>query len=163
MLACSLIHLNEVSHIAHIGVSVRSAVHSNPTLQRRFVDDDMMLRKMFSRVLRSAAPTWSIREASNGETAFSIAKEERFDLIFVDHYMAAVEKQWLGTETVAAMRAHGVDSVICGLSANDVEAQFLEAGANAFMFKPFPCKKNELKDALIAILVTMQDVEQAPV
>jgi PleD family two-component response regulator len=122
----------------------------------------MMLRKMFCRVLKATAPTWTVREASNGETAFSIAKEEKFDLIFVDQYMAAVEKQWLGTETVAAMRAAGVESIICGLSANDVEAQFLEAGANAFMFKPFPCKKDALTDELLAMTLR-NNAEQAPV
>lgn len=122
----------------------------------------MMLRKMFSRVLKVAAPTWTIREACNGETGLSLAREEKFDLIFVDQYMAAVEKQWLGTDTVAAMRAQGIDSVICGLSANDVETQFLEAGADAFMFKPFPCKKDALTDELIAMLVG-HDSEQAPV
>jgi hypothetical protein len=54
---------------------------------------------------------------------------------------ASVEKQLLGTETVHAMRAKGVTAVICGLSANDVEEQFLNAGSNYFMYKPFPCKK----------------------
>lgn len=117
---------------------------------------------MFSRVLQAAAPTWKMREASNGETALSIAREEKFDLIFIDQYMAAVEKQWLGTETVAAMRAVGVDSIICGLSANDVEGQFLEAGADAFMFKPFPCKKEALTDELLAMTMRY-NVKEAPV
>jgi response regulator of citrate/malate metabolism len=53
----------------------------------RFVDDDAMLRKMFSRVLKSVAPTWTILEASNGETALCIVEDEVFDLIFVDQYM----------------------------------------------------------------------------
>jgi CheY-like chemotaxis protein len=121
----------------------------------------MMLRKMFSRVLHTAAPTWKIREASNGETALTIAREEKFDLIFIDQYMAAVEKQWLGTETVAAMRAAGIDCIICGLSANDVEDQFLEAGANAFMYKPFPCRKDALTDELLAMTMRY-NTEQAP-
>jgi DNA-binding response OmpR family regulator len=58
----------------------------------------------------------------------------------------------LGTETVRAIRSHGVDSVIVGLSANDVEDAFLNAGANAFMFKPFPCEKNQLVEELCCIL-----------
>lgn len=59
--------------------------------------------------------------------------------------MASVEKQLLGTETIQAMRAKGVTSIICGLSANDIEDQFKSAGANAFMSKPFPCKKEVLE------------------
>jgi len=114
-----------------------------------FVDDDMLLRKMFSRVLKVTAPSWRIQEASNGETALKIVENEDFDLIFLDQYMAAVEKQLLGTETVAAMRAKGVKSIICGLSANDMEVRFKEVGANAFMSKPFPCQKDRLKEELL--------------
>jgi len=82
-----------------------------------FVDDDMMLRKLFARVLKLAAPTWKLREAPNGETVLKVVAEEEFDIIFIDQYMAAVEKQMLGTDTVQAMRAMGVKSIICGLSA----------------------------------------------
>jgi DNA-binding NarL/FixJ family response regulator len=46
-------------------------------------DDDMMLRNMFSRVLKATAPTWKIKEASNGEAALKIVDGERFDLICV--------------------------------------------------------------------------------
>jgi len=66
--------------------------------------------------------------------------------------MASVEKQLLGTETVRALRAKGVESIICGLSANDVGEPFLNAGANAFMFKPFPCEKSQLAEELVRVL-----------
>ena len=62
--------------------------------------------------------------------------------------MASVEKQLLGTETVQRMRARGVTSRICGLSANDMQSAFLEAGANAFLQKPLPCKPDALSRAL---------------
>ena len=62
--------------------------------------------------------------------------------------MASVEKQLLGTETVRAMRSRGVTSVVCGLSANDVKAAFLDAGADAFELKPLPCKQDALAEAL---------------
>ena len=58
----------------------------------------------------------------------------------------------LGTETVRALRARGVTSVICGLSANNLEQPFLESGATAFLTKPFPCDKEKLKLALIKVL-----------
>ena len=74
-----------------------------------------------------------------------------FDLIFVDQYMASAEKQLLGTETVRALRSGGVKSIICGLSANDMERPFLAAGADCFCIKPFPCKKDELIDELLRI------------
>lgn len=100
---------------------------------------------MFIRALQRVAPNWDIQEAANGETALRMVDSHTFQIIFVDHYMASIEKQLLGSEAVQAMRDKGVDSVICGLSANDVEAQFLSAGADAFMLKPFPCQKGKLR------------------
>jgi CheY-like chemotaxis protein len=121
-----------------------------------FVDDDMVLRKLFSRSIKRVAPTWTIHEASNGETALRITQEQTaaFDIIFMDQYMASVQKQLLGTETVRALRAQGVTAKICGLSANDVEDSFREAGADSFLFKPFPCKAEALKRELVRIANT---------
>ena len=117
-----------------------------------FVDDDRILRKLFSRTMKTVAPEWTIREAANGETAILVAEEEDFDLIFCDMYMASVEKQLLGTETVAELRANGITSRICGLSANDKEIEFLEAGSDAFLFKPIPCDKKALTRMLQRVL-----------
>ena len=63
-----------------------------------------------------------------------------------------MEKQLLGTETVQALRVNGFKKTICGLSANNVEEQFLQAGADAFMFKPFPCEGGALLNELHRIL-----------
>jgi signal transduction histidine kinase/CheY-like chemotaxis protein len=117
-----------------------------------FVDDDMVLRKLFTRSVRKAASGWTIKDAANGETALMMVETENFDIIFVDQYMASVEKQLLGTETTRAFRSKGVTSRICGLSANDVEHEFLRCGADFFMFKPFPCKPGELRKELHHIL-----------
>ena len=117
-----------------------------------FVDDDLVLRKLFGRSVKRILPDWDIHEAANGETALEMTKSQEFDLIFVDQYMASIEKQLLGTETVRALRANGIETIVCGLSANDVEEPFLNAGANCFMFKPFPCEKNELAQELTRVL-----------
>jgi CheY-like chemotaxis protein len=117
-----------------------------------FVDDDPILRKLFARTIRTVAPSWTIREAANGETALQLVEDHHFDLIFMDMYMASVEKQLLGTETVAAMRNKGLKCRICGQSANDKEREFLEAGADAFTIKPFPCEARALTRELCRIL-----------
>lgn len=136
-----------------------------------FVDDDMVLRKLFARSLKKIAPGWNIKEAANGETAIQMVedrikeeegKEDGFDLIFMDQYMASVQKQLLGTETVRALRSLGVTSRICGLSANDVETAFLDAGANSFMFKPFPCKPDLLKVELLRLIYHDRPPHQTP-
>ncbi len=117
-----------------------------------FVDDDPVLRKLFIRAAETVAPGWSFREASNGETALRLVETEHFDLIFMDMYMASVEKQLLGTEAVVALRKKGVDCRICGLSANEKESEFLEAGADAFTLKPFPCEPRALTKELCRVL-----------
>ena len=115
-----------------------------------FVDDDTLLRRLFTRSLSKLKPSWSMQQASNGETAIELATSSSgpYDIIFMDQYMSSPTKQLLGTETVRAMRSRGVQSLICGLSANDMREAFLEAGAETFMFKPFPCKPGELVVAL---------------
>ena len=66
--------------------------------------------------------------------------------------MASIDKQLLGTETVRALRAKGVQATICGLSANDAREMFFQAGADAFMFKPFPCEIDALQEELAKIV-----------
>lgn len=117
-----------------------------------FVDDDQIMRKLFARTVKTVAPGWTVRQAANGETALKLTETDHYDLIFMDMYMASVEKQMLGTEAVQALRAKGVTSLICGLSANDKEDDFLAAGADAFTFKPFPCEKVALSRELLRIL-----------
>ena len=68
--------------------------------------------------------------------------------------MASVQKQLLGTEAVVELRRKGVESCICGLSANDKESEFIEAGADAFTFKPFPCAKGALTQELHRIIAS---------
>jgi len=116
------------------------------------VDDDMILRKLLSRSIKRVAPAWNIEEAANGETALEMATSTTYHLIFMDQYMASVEKQLLGTETVAALRAKGVQSRICGLSANDLGDVFRKAGADYFILKPFRCEKKALEEDLLHVL-----------
>jgi signal transduction histidine kinase/CheY-like chemotaxis protein len=117
-----------------------------------FVDDDTVLRKMFVRALRRAAPNWKVDEAASGETSLQLVKSQTFDLIFMDQYMASIDKQLLGTECVRALRASGVTSTICGLSANDKAQEFLDAGADTFMSKPFPCGIEGMRAAILRVL-----------
>lgn len=111
-----------------------------------FVDDDIIIRKMFARSLSRLAPSWDLHEASNGETALRLVDEKKdFDLIFMDQYMASIEKQILGTEAVRMLRVKTMKPLVCGLSANDKEAEFIAAGADGFMLKPFPAKPELLR------------------
>ena len=53
------------------------------TLSVLFVDDDLILRKLFSRSVRRIAPGWDIQEAANGEAALHLTESKKFDLIFL--------------------------------------------------------------------------------
>jgi signal transduction histidine kinase/CheY-like chemotaxis protein len=117
-----------------------------------FVDDDNVLRKLFSRSLSKAAPTWKIHEAASGETALRMVDLESYDLIFMDQHMASTAKQLLGTETVRKLRAKRFKNKICGLSANNVEQSFISAGADCFVLKPIPCGRSALEGVLDGIL-----------
>ena len=64
----------------------------------------------------------------------------------------SLRSQLLGTETVQALRARGVTSRICGLSANDKGDEFLAAGADAFCIKPFPCGEKAMRKELCRVL-----------
>jgi CheY-like chemotaxis protein len=117
-----------------------------------FVDDDRILRRLAWRSIKKIRPEWNICEAASGEMALQLVTTESFDLIFMDQYMTSAEQAMKGTETVRALRAQGVNSIICGLSANDLESAFLSAGADSFIMKPFPCKEDELRVELGRIL-----------
>jgi signal transduction histidine kinase/CHASE1-domain containing sensor protein len=72
------------------GDQSRDKIARLPTeLSVLFVDDDMLLRKLFIRSVKRLAPTWEIKQAANGETAIRMATAEKFSLIFMDQYMAS--------------------------------------------------------------------------
>lgn len=116
------------------------------------IDDTLVLRKLYTRSIKRICPTWTIAEAANGETALHMTDAQTYDLIFVDQYMASVDKQLLGTETVREMRSRGVTSVICGLSANDLGVPFKESGSDGFLIKPFPTGESNLRQELSELL-----------
>jgi len=65
--------------------TIRSELPSS--LSVLFVDDDLVLRKLFARSIKKVLPEWKVREVSNGETAIRLCATESFDLIFMDQYM----------------------------------------------------------------------------
>ena len=125
-----------------------------------FVDDDVVLRKLFSRAVKKVSPVWKTDDAASGEKALEMCKTETFDIIFMDQYMSSVDKSLLGTETVALLRTHGVKSKICGLSANDIGDTFMESGADLFQLKPLPVKPDDLKNVMRQLLFNNKDEQQ---
>ena len=118
-----------------------------------FVDDDRTLRRLAMRGLKNLIPDCHVRETCSGESALILCETDSFDIIFMDMYMTSTtDNSMTGTEAVIALRAKGVTSLICGLSANQEGGSFLRAGADHFILKPFPCKESELRPELVGLL-----------
>ena len=103
------------------------------------VDDIKMNRTMLKRRFeKGVAPHCQITEAPNGETAVEICEHETFDVIIMDQFMEDAGGLLTGTDTILALRRHGVKSLIIGCSGNDLDNDFLEAGADRCWQKPLP-------------------------
>jgi hypothetical protein len=71
-------------------------------------------------------------------------------------------KSLLGTEAKHALHAQGITATICGLSASDFEAAFLEAGGDSFLMKTFPCQPGVLTQGLGCIVHTSSTGRRSP-
>jgi CheY-like chemotaxis protein len=109
-----------------VEVQTEFSMRSLPAnVQVLFVDDETLLRKLFIKMAKKVAPTWTVTEASSGESVLQIVKDKKFDLILIDHYLRGAFAQFLGSEIVRKLRRQGIKSVICGISKNQVGAEFL--------------------------------------
>ena len=125
-----------------------------------FVDDDKIARKLFARTIKKMNPQWVVKEAASGEEAIELLKSTdiTFDLIFMDYIMGTDDTQLLGSATVSVLREKiGITSKVCGMSANDVEDMFHDAGADEFIFKPLPFRPQPLTQELLRILSAEDD------
>ena len=71
---------------ASFTTGVKDAKHETElpeSLSVLFVDDELTLRKLFSRSVKKNFPGWTFQEAANGETALRLAENTDFDLIFL--------------------------------------------------------------------------------
>lgn len=121
--------------------TVDSGTALPPSMRVLLVEDESILRKLFIRTVRKLAPSWQVTEAGNGERALQLMNERDFDVVFTDQYMPCMERPLLGTEVTRRMRAMGFTGLICGLSANDLRQDFMDAGADSFILKPWQGKE----------------------
>mmetsp|Transcript_3569 Transcript_3569/g.5524 ORF Transcript_3569/g.5524 Transcript_3569/m.5524 type:complete len:1042 (-) Transcript_3569:850-3975(-) len=117
------------------------------------IDDVKMNRTMLKRrIKRGIAPNAIIKEASTGEEALLICGTETFDVILVDQYMEEGGGVMVGTDVVFAMRRMKFDAVLIGCSGNDLNDQFIEAGADLVWQKPMPSNSKIIADVRAAML-----------
>ncbi len=100
------------------------------------VDDAPFIREILINFLGTRNDISEIKEAENGEEAISFFKSFSPDLIFMDIVMPKIS----GIKATKKIRSLNSNIPIIGLSTldhGDVINQFLNAGANSFVKKPF--------------------------
>ena len=113
------------------------------------VDDNAMNRKVFKSLLKTTQI--QVTEADSGKASLELAKETRFDLVFMDHMMPEMD----GVTAMQLMREiPGYDEIpILALTANALTGareQYLSAGFDGFISKPVVSEK--LEQALAEML-----------
>lgn len=95
------------------------------------VDDDSMVRKLLFDVL--SLYKFAVYAVDNGISALDLLKKMDFDIIITDYSMPEMD----GIELTKMIRSQYPRSLIIGISADCDERDFLNAGADAFLHKPF--------------------------
>jgi two-component system, OmpR family, response regulator PrrA len=118
------------------------------------VDDDEAIRSALERALRLEG--FAVEVAEGGRRALELVEERRPGVIVLDVVMPDLS----GVTVTSRLRARGVDTPICILSARD-EVQDrvagLEAGADDYVIKPFDLE--ELAARLRALLRRVPEAE----
>jgi len=95
------------------------------------VDDNPELRSILNYGLDSYGFRMTLCE--NGAEAIKIAMHDEFDYIVTDYQMPLMN----GIELTKKLRELSSRVIIIGMSADDLGMDFLRAGANDFLQKPF--------------------------
>lgn len=107
------------------------------------VDDKESIRKQFSDFFLFNG--YEIILASNGKEALDILKDRSCSLLITDLNMPVMD----GIELVVKIRNLGIPLPIIGMSFEDKRSEFLSAGTDYFLLKPFSL--THLKSILYSI------------
>ena len=122
----------------------RTCAFTAPEAKLLVVDDNIMNRKVFAKLLE---PTkMQIDQAESGFECIDKMKENRYDIVFLDHMMPQMD----GTETLRRLREMtgypSERSVIIALTANafvGARQQYISEGFDDFLPKPIIYKDAE--------------------
>lgn len=95
------------------------------------VDDSNEIRESLGDFLVICG--FTVESANSGASALEFIKSRYFDVIITDCDMPEID----GLEFTHAARRQCPKSMIIGMSAHQKEKEFVEAGADAFLAKPF--------------------------
>jgi two-component system chemotaxis response regulator CheY len=115
---------------------------------RALVADDDDLMRTFVVLNMAAVGITDVVEASNGLQAWTLLKQQDFDLIVVDWYMPGKS----GLEILRQLRAQGSEVPIIMVTAEAMRDQVLtaiQAGATDYLIKPFEATSLRTKVAKV--------------
>ncbi len=95
------------------------------------IDDEEMIRMFIYEMLISEG--FEVSCYDDWLSALDGSKEECFNVIITDYRMHGMD----GAEGAKLLRIRCPDALIIGISAESKKRDFLSAGANAFLKKPF--------------------------
>ena len=120
-----------------VGLEDESTMPVIPNAKLLFVDDNLVNLKVFAGLLKVTKAQVSL--SSSGEEAVELTKNNRYDLIFMDHMMPGMD----GIEAFKAIRVQegGLNqrTPIVVLTANAVkgtEAEYTNVGFDDVVYKP---------------------------
>jgi DNA-binding response OmpR family regulator len=79
------------------------------------------------------AEGYSVTRCGDAASALSLTRQGCFDIVITDHVMPGMK----GVEMTRRMRFRCPGSFIIGISAGHKKKDFIEAGADAYLNKPF--------------------------
>ena len=95
------------------------------------VEDTAEIREYLCHVLQNAG--FEVCGCEDGASALDAAKESIFQVIIIDYCMPNIS----GADATRRLRERFPVSFIIGVSSNDKKEDFLAAGADAFLLKPY--------------------------
>jgi CheY-like chemotaxis protein len=95
------------------------------------VEDTPALREALCSIL--ASDGFEVFCCNDGASALAAAAHDEFDIIITDYHMPNMN----GVDATRNLRIRFPQSIIIGLSFDDKGEDFLLAGADAFLFKPY--------------------------
>jgi CheY-like chemotaxis protein len=111
------------------------------------VDDHADVRAVLTHLLTRLYPTARIVQAVNGADALKVIAEQPPDLIITDCQMPIMD----GLELMRLLRAQGATMPTLAISSEPrLSDSVLEAGADAFLLKPF--QLGQLRQQLYALM-----------
>ncbi len=117
-------------------IMVDGCVQSRLPSRVLVVDDSATMRSIVKKILGAGHFPVQLADASEGQAALDMLGQDAADIVFLDYNMPGLD----GVETLKALKRSKPDvRVVIMTSANDesVATRALDAGADAFLKKPF--------------------------